>query len=126
MSMSINSGVLLATNSKAASASPTLCTAMSSSSSNIVRLAAASALSSTIRTSTGPNYSPRPVRITTTAPRVAELVTAGSDWSTMEHGSASHVTIVDSELTGVNASIEVSSEAFGYNEPIPMQYTADG
>jgi hypothetical protein len=30
------------------------------------------------------------------------------------------------ELTGVNASIEVSSEAFGYDEPIPAQYTADG
>ena len=41
----------------------------------------------------------------------------------MEHGQ---VTIVDTQLTGVNASIEVSSEAFGHNEPIPAQYTADG
>jgi Raf kinase inhibitor-like YbhB/YbcL family protein len=44
----------------------------------------------------------------------------------MDNGRAGHVTIVDSELTGVNASIEVSSEAFGHNEPIPLQYTADG
>ena len=41
----------------------------------------------------------------------------------MEHGQ---VTIVDTQLTGVNASIEVSSVAFGHNEPIPAQYTADG
>ena len=34
--------------------------------------------------------------------------------------------IVDTELTGVNASIEVSSGAFGYNEPIPPQYTQTG
>ena len=44
----------------------------------------------------------------------------------MDRGHAGEVTIVDTELTGVNASIEVSSEAFGYNEPIPAQYTADG
>ena len=39
---------------------------------------------------------------------------------------AEDLAIADTELTGVNASIEVSSEAFGYNEPIPAQYTADG
>ena len=44
----------------------------------------------------------------------------------MEPGHAGNLTIVDSELTGVNASIEVSSAAFDYNEPIPVQYTADG
>ena len=44
----------------------------------------------------------------------------------MEHGRAGHVKIVDTELSGVNASIEVSSEAFDHNEPIPAQYTADG
>jgi hypothetical protein len=48
-----------------------------------------------------------------------ELVTSGSDWATMDNARAGQVTIVDSELTGVNASIEISSEAFGYNEPIP-------
>lgn len=53
-------------------------------------------------------------------------MTVGSDWATMDNGRAGHVTIVDSELTGVNASIEVSSAAFGHNEPIPVQYTADG
>jgi Raf kinase inhibitor-like YbhB/YbcL family protein len=53
-------------------------------------------------------------------------VAAGSDWASMEPGRAGQLTIVDSELTGVNASIEVSSHAFGYNEPIPVQYTADG
>ena len=44
----------------------------------------------------------------------------------MEHGSAGQLTIVDTDLTGVNASIEVSSAAFDHNEPIPVQYTADG
>ncbi len=39
---------------------------------------------------------------------------------------AEDLAIADTELTGVNASIEVSSAAFGYNEPIPAQYTADG
>ena len=39
---------------------------------------------------------------------------------------AEDLAIAHTELTGVNASIEVSSEAFGYNEPIPVQYTADG
>lgn len=34
--------------------------------------------------------------------------------------------IADAELTGVNASIEVSSPAFGPDEPIPPEYTADG
>jgi phosphatidylethanolamine-binding protein (PEBP) family uncharacterized protein len=33
---------------------------------------------------------------------------------------------MNTELTDVNASIEVSSAAFGDNEPIPEQYTADG
>jgi Raf kinase inhibitor-like YbhB/YbcL family protein len=48
--------------------------------------------------------------------RAAQGVRAGAD----------DLVIADTELTGVNASIEVSSEAFGYNEPIPPQYTADG
>jgi hypothetical protein len=39
---------------------------------------------------------------------------------------AEDLAIADTELTGVNASIEVRSAAFGYNEPIPAQYTADG
>ena len=39
---------------------------------------------------------------------------------------AEDLAIAHTELTGVNASIEVSSTAFGYNEPIPVQYTADG
>jgi Raf kinase inhibitor-like YbhB/YbcL family protein len=39
---------------------------------------------------------------------------------------AEDLAIAHTELTGVNASIEVSSPAFGYNEPIPSQYTADG
>jgi Raf kinase inhibitor-like YbhB/YbcL family protein len=39
---------------------------------------------------------------------------------------AQELAVTDTELSGVNASIEVSSEAFGYNEPIPAQYTADG
>ena len=34
--------------------------------------------------------------------------------------------IADADLTGVNASIAVSSPAFGPDEPIPSQYTADG
>ena len=44
----------------------------------------------------------------------------------MEHAHARDMAIADTELTGVNASIEVSSGAFGYHEPIPVQYTADG
>jgi Raf kinase inhibitor-like YbhB/YbcL family protein len=39
---------------------------------------------------------------------------------------AEDLAIADTELTGVNASIAVSSPAFAYNEPIPAQYTADG
>lgn len=39
---------------------------------------------------------------------------------------AEDLAIADTELTGVNASIQVSSPAFGYNEPIPAKYTADG
>jgi len=39
---------------------------------------------------------------------------------------AEDLTITDNELTGVNASIEVSSPAFAYNETIPLRYTADG
>jgi Raf kinase inhibitor-like YbhB/YbcL family protein len=39
---------------------------------------------------------------------------------------AEDLAIADTELTGVNASIQVSSPAFGYNEPIPVKYTADG
>ncbi len=42
------------------------------------------------------------------------------------HARARDMAIADTELTGVNASIEVSSGAFGYNEPIPARYTADG
>ena len=44
----------------------------------------------------------------------------------MDNRDAGNVTIVDTALTGVNASIEVSSEAFGHNEPMPADYTADG
>lgn len=39
---------------------------------------------------------------------------------------AADLAIADTELTGVNASIEVSSPAFAYNETLPIQYTADG
>ena len=39
---------------------------------------------------------------------------------------AEDLAVADTELTGVNASIEVRSEAFGYNEPLPAKYTADG
>jgi Raf kinase inhibitor-like YbhB/YbcL family protein len=42
------------------------------------------------------------------------------------HAHARDMAVADTALTGINASIEVSSSAFGYNEPIPMQYTADG
>ncbi len=44
----------------------------------------------------------------------------------MDHASTGRLAIVDTDLTGVNASIEVSSQAFGHNEPIPAQYTAEG
>jgi len=39
---------------------------------------------------------------------------------------AEDLAVTDTELTGVNASIEVTSPAFGYKERIPTQYTADG
>lgn len=39
---------------------------------------------------------------------------------------AEDLAIADTELTGVNASIEVTSPAFGYNDAIPTRYTADG
>jgi Raf kinase inhibitor-like YbhB/YbcL family protein len=39
---------------------------------------------------------------------------------------ADHLAIADTALTGVNASIEVSSPAFDYNASIPSRYTADG
>lgn len=44
----------------------------------------------------------------------------------MDNARAGQVTIVDTQLTGVNASIEVSSGAFDHNGPIPAQYTVDG
>lgn len=39
---------------------------------------------------------------------------------------AEDLAIADTILTGVNASIEVRSPAFKYNESIPVKYTADG
>ncbi len=39
---------------------------------------------------------------------------------------AEELAIADTELTGVNASLEVSSPAFEYNGTIPERYTADG
>lgn len=42
------------------------------------------------------------------------------------HAGAEDLAVAHTELTGVNASIQVSSPAFGYNEPIPAEYTADG
>jgi len=39
---------------------------------------------------------------------------------------AEDLAIADTELTGVNASIDVRSPAFAYNATIPQQYTADG
>jgi Raf kinase inhibitor-like YbhB/YbcL family protein len=39
---------------------------------------------------------------------------------------AEDLAIADTELTGVNASIELSSPAFAYNEPIPAEFTTDG
>lgn len=42
------------------------------------------------------------------------------------HAGAQDLAIADTELTGVNASIKVTSIAFGYNETIPTRYTADG
>lgn len=39
---------------------------------------------------------------------------------------AEELAVADTELTGVNASIEISSPAFNYNGAIPAKYTADG
>lgn len=39
---------------------------------------------------------------------------------------AEDLAVVDTLITGVNASIEVSSPAFDYNGAIPVRYTADG
>jgi Raf kinase inhibitor-like YbhB/YbcL family protein len=39
---------------------------------------------------------------------------------------AEDLAVVDTELTGVNAFIEVSSPAFGHMQLIPQRYTADG
>jgi Raf kinase inhibitor-like YbhB/YbcL family protein len=39
---------------------------------------------------------------------------------------AEDLAIADTELTGVNAIIEVTSPAFAYNALLPVQYTADG
>jgi phosphatidylethanolamine-binding protein (PEBP) family uncharacterized protein len=39
---------------------------------------------------------------------------------------AEDLVVTDTALTGVNASIEVTSPAFGNQERIPEQYTADG
>lgn len=39
---------------------------------------------------------------------------------------AEDLAVTDTELTGVSASIEVTSPAFGYKERIPTRYTADG
>jgi Raf kinase inhibitor-like YbhB/YbcL family protein len=39
---------------------------------------------------------------------------------------AEDLAVADTELTGVNACIEVTSPAFGYKERIPQRYTADG
>lgn len=42
------------------------------------------------------------------------------------HAGAEELAIADTELTGINACIEVSSPAFEYNGAIPARYTADG
>ena len=39
---------------------------------------------------------------------------------------AEDLAVTNTEITGVNASIEISSPAFAYNETIPARYTADG
>lgn len=39
---------------------------------------------------------------------------------------AADLAVAHTELTGINASIEVSSSSFGYNEFLPARYTADG
>jgi Raf kinase inhibitor-like YbhB/YbcL family protein len=42
------------------------------------------------------------------------------------HASAADLAVAHSEITGTHATIELSSPAFAYNEPIPSTYTADG
>ena len=42
------------------------------------------------------------------------------------HAGADELAIADTELTGLNASIEVTSPAFEYNGVLPTRYTADG
>jgi Raf kinase inhibitor-like YbhB/YbcL family protein len=39
---------------------------------------------------------------------------------------AADLAVVHTEITGVNATIDVGSTAFGYNDSIPSRYTADG
>jgi len=39
---------------------------------------------------------------------------------------ADELAIADTELTGVNAVIQVTSEAFGYGEALPLEFTSDG
>jgi Raf kinase inhibitor-like YbhB/YbcL family protein len=39
---------------------------------------------------------------------------------------AADLAVAHTELTGINASVEISSAAFEYNEVIPSRYTADG
>lgn len=55
-------------------------------------------------------------RIPSAAGRTLQGVRAGAE----------DLAIANTELTGINASIEVTSPAFDYNEPIPAQYTSDG
>jgi hypothetical protein len=38
---------------------------------------------------------------------------------------AEDLLVANTALTGANASIQVSSPAFGYNQPLPRRYTAD-
>ena len=42
------------------------------------------------------------------------------------HAGAEDLAVAHTEITGVNASIELASSAFEYNGRIPEQYTADG
>ena len=46
----------------------------------------------------------------------------------MKHlrAGAEDLAVTDTLLTGINASIEVTSPAFEYNAPLPVKYTADG
>jgi hypothetical protein len=55
-------------------------------------------------------------KLPSTLGRAAQRVRAGAE----------DLAIADTELTGVNASIEVTSDAFDYGEQIPAQYTSDG